>query len=71
MLGFWNIPARYEMDRNTDSCLWEALLLYCITVAVDSGQRSVLYLHMNMKLIQMSENQEMTVMVITSKFKKW
>jgi hypothetical protein len=28
---------------------------------MDSGQRSVLYLHMNMKLIQMSENQEMTL----------
>lgn len=44
------------------------LLLYCTTAAMDSGQRSVLYLHMNVKLIQMSENQELTVMMIISKF---
>ena len=60
MLGLWNIPACFERDRHGQLSVRSILLLYCITVAMDSGQRSVLYVHTNVKLIQLSENQELS-----------
>jgi len=46
MLGFWNIPACFERERERPGQLSvrSILLLYCITVAMDSGQRSVFIL---------------------------